>query len=180
MKLILFALPILILLFSTGCVDRNRSATVSDSPEGVIINGVRWATRNVAEPGIFAETIESVGGFFNWQEAQNVCPAGWRLPTQEEFELLQDVAGDEWTAIDGVNGRTFGRAGHAIFLPAAGNRGRFEGQIGMLGEVGYYWSNAMGEELYPWLFGFHRTNVGSGSGINFMVWGFSVRCVAEE
>jgi uncharacterized protein (TIGR02145 family) len=34
--------------------------------DGVIINGVKWATRNIAAPGHFADTPESAGMFYQW------------------------------------------------------------------------------------------------------------------
>ena len=36
------------------------------SDEGVIINGVKWATRNVAAPGTFADNPEDAGMFYQW------------------------------------------------------------------------------------------------------------------
>ena len=33
------------------------------------------------------------GRLYNWNEAVNACPDGWRLPTDEEFATLTDVAG---------------------------------------------------------------------------------------
>ena len=33
------------------------------------------------------------GQFYNWTEAQTVCPEGWRLPSQWEWESLIDFAG---------------------------------------------------------------------------------------
>jgi uncharacterized protein (TIGR02145 family) len=33
---------------------------------GVVINGVRWATRNVATPGTFAISVEDAGMFYQW------------------------------------------------------------------------------------------------------------------
>ncbi|MCQ2125151.1 MAG: fibrobacter succinogenes major paralogous domain-containing protein [Fibrobacter sp.] len=34
------------------------------------------------------------GRLYTWEAAQNACPAGWRLPTREEFESLITVAGN--------------------------------------------------------------------------------------
>ena len=51
--------------------------------EGVVIGGVRWATRNVDRPGTFAETPESLGMLFQWNR-----PYGWRSAphyTDESF-----------------------------------------------------------------------------------------------
>jgi len=44
----------------------------SDNEEGVVINGVRWATRNVDAPGTFAKNPEDAGMFYQW--GKNV---GW-------------------------------------------------------------------------------------------------------
>ena len=81
--------------------------------DGVVINGVRWATRNVDMPGTFAANPESAGMLFQWNRRQgwaatgnitgwdstyaggtewaranDPCPPGWRVPTNEEFRLL--------------------------------------------------------------------------------------------
>ena len=120
---------------------------ISDThDEGVVIGGVRWATRNVAASGTFAETPESTGKFFQWnrQRGWNVselgtgdgwdntfpdgtewtaendpCPPGWRVPTMEELNVLLD-GNSRWTFRDGVAGRVFGVMPNQIFLPAAG------------------------------------------------------------
>jgi len=34
--------------------------------EGVVINGVKWATRNVAAPGTFAANPQDAGMFYQW------------------------------------------------------------------------------------------------------------------
>ena len=40
--------------------------TLPTGNEGVVINGVRWATRNVNAPGTFVENIEDAGMFYQW------------------------------------------------------------------------------------------------------------------
>jgi uncharacterized protein (TIGR02145 family) len=54
----------------------------------VEINGVKWAPRNVGAPSTFVENPADYGGYYSWYEAHNVCPAGWRLPTNYEVQLL--------------------------------------------------------------------------------------------
>ena len=53
-----------IITVTTECGGYTASATIT--VEGVIINGVRWATRNVDAPGTFAENPEDAGMFFQW------------------------------------------------------------------------------------------------------------------
>ena len=43
-----------------------QNITVDAIPCSVVINGVRWATRNVGAPGTFVDRVEDVGMFFQW------------------------------------------------------------------------------------------------------------------
>ena len=64
---LLFCLGMVVL---NSCGDENfwdiKTATVSDDINGVVINGVRWATRNVGAPGTFAARPENHGMFYQW------------------------------------------------------------------------------------------------------------------
>lgn len=82
----------------------------------VVINGVKWATRNVG-----ANNPEDYGIYHKWWETRSICPCtdGWRLPTEEEVEKLIN-SGSQWATVNGVNGRKFGKGKNTIFLPAAG------------------------------------------------------------
>ena len=139
MKTILF-LSALLISGLVSCSTRNVS--VQQAEEGVVINGIRWATRNVGAPGRFASHPESAGRLFTWYEAQNVCPPGWRLPTREELRNLRDAAGD-WTTRGRINGHTFeGKESNRIFLPVTGIRDA-NGVLRLVAaNNGYYWSSS--------------------------------------
>ena len=108
----------------------------------VVINGVRWATRNVGSQGTFVSQPENFGGYFTSSTARNACPVGWRLPTMSEVRSLSD-APSRWSSLNGVPGRVFGSSPNEIFLPAAG--GRYEGLTGGIREVGFIrGTNVMG------------------------------------
>lgn len=49
--------------------------------KGVIINGVKWATRNVGEPGMFVENYEKTGEYYQWN-----CPKAWKIQTNASGE----------------------------------------------------------------------------------------------
>ena len=177
-----------------------QAAVIKTHNEGVIINGVKWATRNIGiNRGTFADSPEDIGGHYQfpkpnlvggaailWALATNPCPCpqGWRVPTNEEFKSLVD-AGSVWTIRNGIGGRLFGAAPNQIFLPAAGLRfpeneflvgGMFDG----IGEKGRYWSGTPISEsrsLYLY-FNFNSQKVIAGVG-NSNTAGFSIRCVAE-
>ena len=177
------------------------SRTSATHDEGVVINGVRWATRNVDMPGTFAPTPESSGMFFQWnrKKAWNAtdryvegwdntpaegtkwyaendpCPQGWRVPTRAELYSLRD-AGHELTTINGASGSLFGIVPNQIFLSFAGFRNDFNGLL--VNVHGIYWSSTQDSNTRAWCLGFSR---GGSSSVaeGYRASGFSVRCVAK-
>jgi uncharacterized protein (TIGR02145 family) len=153
MKKTIIILSVLAAILSS-CGVLKKSAT---HDKGVVINGVRWATRNVDEFGTFAKTSESAGKFYQWnrkkawnttdkkvtdwddttpegnvwEKANDPSPKGWRIPTFEEIRTLLDTkkVSSEWTTQNGVKGRKFTdkATGNSIFLPAAGFRWHSDG-----------------------------------------------------
>ena len=137
---------------------------------GVVINDVRWATRNVCAPGTFADNPEDAGMFYQWNRrrawntiniivsgwnreaaggptwtaASDPCPPGWRVPTEAEIRSLH-VADREWAVKNGIVGLLFGAAPNQIFLPAVGVRswtsGMLEREYADYYKQGVYWSS---------------------------------------
>jgi len=211
--LLLIALGTTTAIFnSCGKDDDGKTPDIQDDINGVIINGVRWATRNVAAPGTFAANPEASGMFYQWnrnigwsatnpmvnsnggttwdssvpigttwEKSNDPSPIGWRVPTREELQRLLETAkvSNEWTNLNGVNGRKFTDkiSGNSMFLPAAGYREDFGGTLGNVGSGGYYWSSTQcGSGAYG--MGFYSGN-GSWYDGYFRNNGISVRPVAE-
>jgi hypothetical protein len=142
----------------TGYGDIVEFTTLEDDTpppitDGVTINGVTWATRNVDAPGTFAATPESAGMFYQWNRK-----VGWSstdpmvasngnttwdgsIPSGAEWETVNDPcpegwrvpthseqnllvrAGYSWTTQNGVTGGVFGTVPYQIFLSASSYRG---------------------------------------------------------
>lgn len=99
---------------------------------------------------------------------------GWKMPTKAQFDELLANTTDEWTAINGINGRKFTASnGKYIFFPAAGdvNGGSLYGR----GSYGYYWSRSFLSASYAWELYFYSSVRGVDS--NSRDLGFSVRAV---
>lgn len=119
--------------------------------KGVVINGVTWATRNIAASGCFSRTPEDIGMIYQWnrkkawaatgeisgwdnsasigniwEKENDPCPEGWRIPTIDELQTLLDTTKvrQEWITLNGVQGRKFTdlQSGNSVFFPAVGYR----------------------------------------------------------
>ena len=92
----------------TSCKDDEPKPNQTDA--GIVINGVKWATRNVDAFGTFAEKPESAGMFYQWNRAKAWSatePAagvaigeagGWdaTVPTGTTWEKANDPSPKGW------------------------------------------------------------------------------------
>ena len=104
---------------------------------------------------------------------------GWRMPTKEEFEELDNNTTVTWTQQNGVNGRLFTAAnGNSLFLPAAGDR--WVDELYDVGDWGYYWSSSLDTDHpdYAWSFNFDSGYYGMYNYDRY--YGFTVRPVREN
>jgi len=168
--------------------------------EGVVINGIKWATRNVNKPGTFTATPQDPGMFYQWnrltgwaatgkivgwdrlgatgntwEKANDPCPTGWRVPTDEEQRSLVN-AGSQWVTTP-TKGRIFGSDNSTIFLPAAGWRHTEGGDLSSVGLGGSYWSSSP-FSIYALYLDFDK-NYAAASQDYYRANGYSVRCVCE-
>jgi uncharacterized protein (TIGR02145 family) len=149
----------------------------SQSDDGVTINGVTWATRNVGEKGQFVNNPEDYGNYYTFDEAKTACPTGWRVPTAQEFELLASTK-SKWTKQNGVTGRRFGSGTNTIFLPAASWRYN-SNKVLDADDSGEYWSST----AYNDISGYHLSLLRLTAILSFnfnRANGFSVRCVKDS
>ena len=170
--------------------------------DDIEINGVVWATRNVGTPGTFVDKPEDAGMFYQWnrskgwaatgyyvsgwdssiptgttwETANNVCPAGYRVPTDVEIQSLMNSY-SRWTTQNGVDGYVFGRGGNTIFLPAAGWRYSGNGTLFDAGSSCNYWSSTPNGNDYAFSLDYNSNYERKSSTIRSI--GLSVRCVAE-
>ena len=176
---------------------------ISASLDGVVINDIRWATRNVDAPGTFARSPQDAGMFYQWNRhigwfaadplfpydgnaiwdntnptevTWNPCPAGWRVPNLQELQSLNS-AGSVWLTYNGVHGRLYGTPPAVIFLPAMGWRSS-TGVLNNVADGGFYWSSTRYDDT-------HAMGLWFGSHFSFMseyrrTLGHLVRCVADD
>ena len=77
-----------------------------------------------------------------YDAASQIMGGDWRMPTKDEFQELIDYTTNEWTKVNGVNGRKFtGSNGNSIFIPAAG--WCRNGSVIYVGIYGDVWSSSL-------------------------------------
>lgn len=138
------------------------------------------------------------GRLYEWEAAQTICPAGWRLPTKDDFEKLFNFVGGQkgvsqmasseiWmaagTALKSTSGWYKKKNGSDEFdfdaLPAGYKNGgsRFDG----IGGFAHFWSitaNGQNEDYAYYVeLGFGSTNAEVVSGNKYDA--RSVRCIRK-
>ncbi len=110
------------------------------------------------------------------------CPEGWRVPTYEELDELNDNRSSCTTDENGQIGywfsgsKSYSSSVPRVFFPAAGYRGFYDGNALNRGYCGYYWSSRPSRDSAYYLYFNSSTNMSNGGRAD----GFSVRCVQDD
>ena len=106
----------------------------------------------------------------NWPKENDPCPAGWRVPTKEELQIVSDQVSASSTTVDG----TWSSTTHPAFvLPLGGNRDSDTGIFKQRGELGGYWTSTFESGKA------YRLNSAALWGPQVLTAGYNVRCVKE-
>jgi uncharacterized protein (TIGR02145 family) len=145
--------------------------------------------------------FETYGALYNWYAVNtgNLCPAGWRVPTDEEWKNLEgfvdtqfDATSPEWDALDwrgydaglrlkatigwaleGNGTDNFGFSG----LPGSGRYLSGFGYYFPVVYVGYWWSSTQTNSTYALRRSLNYSNNLIGRGNFNKKDGYSVRCI---
>lgn len=152
-----------------------------------------WQKRGNEEKPVFgyyqnkANQAQKTGNIYNWyavQDPRGLCPHGWRVPTQKDWQDLIDYLGGKEQAgsllknIEGWGGDGNGNnlSGFAA-LP-----GGFRGYDGISYSVGYmarWWTSTEQSEFFAHGFDINYDQTSINPSIGYKQDGFSVRCIKE-
>lgn len=123
------------------------------------------------------------GRLYTWDAAKKACPAGFRLPNQEDFESLWTAAGADFNAAYllkttyGWKGETNGNDTLKFSAMPAGNR--FDDETyGNMSKFAFFWSDTAEEgssDARVWFM--TNKTMGFSYSAKPKIFGFSVRCV---
>jgi len=203
--------PLLALLLGLTFISCDPNLTAAGA-EGILINGIVWAPSNTAITGGFynsqhfsniwyqwnnglkwmrldetdpitPSTWNTVMPSGTWNDANDMCPTGWRTPTKAELETLLDATKVQCTShtMNGVPGARFidltgSRA--MLFLPISGCLNLNTGVLETT-DSGYWSSTPVPGTQEAW-----ALDIGRYGGLVMMqqsrfTWGFSLRCVKK-
>jgi uncharacterized protein (TIGR02145 family) len=139
------------------------------------------------------------GVLYNWEAAKTACPAGWHLPTDEEWKQLEmalgmtkaeaDTEGSSRGTNQGIQLKnTSGWAHNAYngngtntsgFSALPGGYRYLDGNFASLGVSGYWWSATEYSATYAWYRNLYYTIATVGRSSTNKTYGYSVRCVRD-
>lgn len=137
-----------------------------------------------AYPG---EDIHVFGALYNWYAAMdNICPAGWHLPTQEEWQQLASFTGPFSEAGAKLKSQSYWLAPsistdeYGFSAVGGGERGEFLGDFREIGAHGKYWTSTDVGPGIAIAAGFSYNAASYQNGNTSKGIGKSCRCVKDE
>lgn len=124
------------------------------------------------------------GRLYSWDAAVESCPAGWRLPSDEDWMILEKNLGIPEDALDQMGWRAFrdetlqeNLSGFKLIM--AGYRPYGDGAYDDIMDDAYFWTSTGYDKVDAWkrTFDDHRKAVGRG--FDSKRKGLSVRCVKD-
>jgi uncharacterized protein (TIGR02145 family) len=178
-------------LFQWGRARDGHQQTLHSNGSNSATTSTLSATDQVQSPDT-AKFIMSPSANYDWKTnatkndalwqgvngTNNVCPAGFRLPTSGDWSTLVTAIGNFTTATCGATSTCRDVAfNSSLKIPVGGYRNYSDGSLGNQGSYGGYWSSSpSGADASNLLF--YSTTVGPASA-NYRADGFSVRCLKD-
>lgn len=184
----------------------NNFGSLKDKRDGnvyktVVIGNQTWMAENLAykpEEGNYRyyndieENIDQYGLLYDWETALNVCPDGWRLPSDEDWNIITDYLGGEikalgkmksygtkedntglWVAPNDIGNNKSGFSAIPAGIHVSNNA------FGGMGYGSYWWSSTESEENNAWVRHMGRIYTSLVRVTTSKDLGFSVRCILE-
>ena len=137
------------------------------------------------------QSLQEHGRLYNWysvNDARNLCPSGWHVPTDGEWTDLKDYitaqgfSGSQGTALKSTSGWYDGGNGTDDFgfsaLPA-GRRANDSGHFNNAGRNARFWSSSPAGGGRSWKYKLNHDVAGLDSSDGPMSGGLSVRCLRD-
>lgn len=156
------------------------SITLNAQIKTVTIANTVWMAENMNTPTPGSWTFNGIkengakyGRLYTWESAQKVCPAGWRLPSESDWEKLSKALGGEEVA--GKKLKINGSSGFNAKLAGYSNGGSFW----FLESYGGFWTSTGYDKDHAWYIFLTQKEASLTKTYFSKTYGFSVRCVKK-
>jgi uncharacterized protein (TIGR02145 family) len=134
-----------------------------------------------------SSNCEVYGRLYNWEAALKVCPQGWHLPSDHEWDILIDNLGGSEVAGGKLKepGTSYwkspnkGASNSSGFTALPGGSRHGNGYFSYLGGLGYFWSSSESSATYAWERRLYCGSEGVLRDLSYKDYGFSVRCLKD-
>jgi uncharacterized protein (TIGR02145 family) len=129
------------------------------------------------------DNCDSYGALYNWnemmiythvEEVGGICPEGWHIPSETEWQRLVNQAGGVFSA-----GTTLQPSGTTGFDALLGGYRQSDGVFSQLSLQGYYWSSTELDDTKAWLILFDKNSDAVFYSHQEKMIGASLRCVKD-
>jgi len=150
----------------------------------VKIGGQTWMAENLAfnaDSNCWAyyndqNFVAKYGYLYNWETAKTVCPAGWHLPSEEEFEtLIKDCGGNSYDACKALS-----QDGSSGFSARFGGWYCDYNKFYDIGKNAYFWSSTPDGDGYAYILYISSDSKAHTLRHNNRSFGYSVRCIIDN
>ena len=197
--MIFVAIPILVFIISNCSVTQINTKPKSGdyTYKTKEYNGIVWMTENLKNvtdsvgnkikyfiPNNDSSNIKNYGLLYDYETACKVCPTGWHLPTDKEWEKLINFVGNKSgnELKDSIYWKTSeklfsNKSGFSIRPAGYGNTGEFDN---LFGSHSIFWSSTKVDTHFVKGFVITLASDSMRSAPQHPTYGFSVRCVKNR
>lgn len=162
-------------------------------PIAAIQTNPQWQTLGAEGDAVFGHFMNDptysakYGYIYNWYtiaDERGVCPTGWRIPTQNDWEQLIDyLGGTEQAGMFLKKDTDWGAGGNGTNASGfAAMPGGFRGYDGISYSAGYmgrFWTSSEHSEYFAYGFDMNYDQNSVNQSRGYKLDGFSVRCIKE-
>ncbi|MCL2218405.1 MAG: fibrobacter succinogenes major paralogous domain-containing protein, partial [Chitinispirillia bacterium] len=129
------------------------------------------------------DNCQKYGRLYDWNTAMSACPAGWRLPSNSDWDDLVQTAGGYKIAGRKLKSETGWRKGNGTddfsFSALPGGYRWSGGSFHDVGDYGYWWSATENDASYAWYRGIYNDYDLVLKNYNYKAYLFSARCLRD-